>query len=137
MIRVISNELINFNNLEEFFKWLIRANDIDDLKIQGSKEALCLYKFLRFYKNIKFECESQIGIINNSFKNREDNELVKEAVSELIRMNSDGKFLRASLIALGYKEMEIKNVLKEVSKQDYKTTDGAIRLALSYLIKRY
>ena len=41
-----------------------------------------------------------------------------------------------ALIALGYKESEIKSVLKEVSKQNYKNTDEAIRLALSYLIKR-
>ena len=58
-----------------------------------------------------------------------------ETVKETI--NQDLVDAHDALIALGYKEMEIKSVLKEVSKQDYKTTDGAIRLALSYLIKRY
>lgn len=41
-----------------------------------------------------------------------------------------------ALLALGYKESEIRSVLKEVVKHDYKDTDGAIRLALSYLLKR-
>lgn len=41
-----------------------------------------------------------------------------------------------ALIALGYKANEIKSALKEVSKQSYKNSDEAIRLALSYLLKR-
>lgn len=41
-----------------------------------------------------------------------------------------------ALIALGYRENEIKPVLKEVAKNDYKDSDGAIRMALSYLLKR-
>lgn len=112
MIKVISNELMNFNTLEEFYKWLMKANNIDDLKIEGSKEAEWLYSFLKFYKGVKSICESQIDIINNSFKNDSDNELVKEAVCELIRMNSEGKFLRASLIALGYKSFSKENDTK-------------------------
>ena len=42
-----------------------------------------------------------------------------------------------ALIALGYRENEIRTVLKEVAKKDYRDTDGAIRLALSYMLKRY
>lgn len=52
-------------------------------------------------------------------------------------MNQDLQDAHDALIALGYKESEIKSVLKEVMQQDYKNTDGAIRLALSYLLKRY
>lgn len=42
-----------------------------------------------------------------------------------------------ALVALGYRESEIRAALKEVAKKDYKDTDGAIRLALSYMLKRY
>lgn len=41
-----------------------------------------------------------------------------------------------ALIALGYKPSEVRSVLKEVAKQDYKNSDGAIRLALSIFMKR-
>ena len=42
-----------------------------------------------------------------------------------------------ALIALGYREQEIKSVLREVAKSNYKNTDEAMRMALSYLLKRY
>ena len=42
-----------------------------------------------------------------------------------------------ALLALGYREQEIKSVLREVAKSDYKNTDEAMRIALSYLLKRY
>ena len=109
MIKVIGEELINFNSIDEFYKWLIKANDIENIKIEGTKETTSLFEFFRFYKKVKIECENQINIINNSFKNNSDNELVKESISELIRMNSEGKFLRASLIALGYKAFSKEN----------------------------
>lgn len=58
-------------------------------------------------------------------------ETSKEAVDQNLQDAHD------ALIALGYREGEIKTVLKEVAKKDYRDTDGAIRLALSYLLKRY
>lgn len=51
-------------------------------------------------------------------------------------VNQDLQDAHDALIALGYKASEIKSVLKEVAKKDYKNTDGAIRLALSYFLKR-
>lgn len=51
-------------------------------------------------------------------------------------MNQELLDAHDALIALGYKANEIKSVLKEVAKKDYKNTDGAIRLALSYFLKR-
>lgn len=51
-------------------------------------------------------------------------------------LNQDLQDAHDALIALGYRPAEVKGVLKEVSKQDYQNTDGAIRFALSYLLKR-
>ena len=58
----------------------------------------------------------------------------KEEVKETI--NQDLQDAHDALLALGYKASEVKSVLKEVAKKDYKNTDGAIRLALSYFLKR-
>lgn len=62
--------------------------------------------------------------------------LVSAPVEKKEEVSSDLIDAHDALIALGYKESEIRSVLKEVAKQDYKNTDGAIRLALSYLLKR-
>ena len=62
--------------------------------------------------------------------------LVSAPVDKKEEVNTELIDAHDALIALGYKESEIKSVLKEVAKQDYKNTDGAIRLALSYLLKR-
>lgn len=51
-------------------------------------------------------------------------------------MNQDLQDAHDALLALGYKPGEIKSVLNEISKKDYKDTDGAIRMALSVLLKR-
>lgn len=61
-----------------------------------------LNKFYDFYELVKSECEESLNKINKSFFKKDDNKIVQDALDELIRMNSDGKFLRASLIALGY-----------------------------------
>ena len=55
----------------------------------------------------------------------------KEAVDQNLQDAHD------ALLALGYREQEIKSVLREVAKSDYKNTDEAMRIALSYLLKRY
>lgn len=103
MIEVTANTKIVFNTLTDFYKWLMKNKNIADLKIEGSEEAKNLYNFFNFYISTKSECEDTLNNINKSFKDTSDNEIVIKAIEELIRMNSDGKFLRACLIALGYK----------------------------------
>ncbi len=62
-----------------------------------------LHSFLDFYNVVKEKCLLDLEKHNRSFKDSSDNDFVKDAIDELIRMNSGGKLLRASLIALGYK----------------------------------
>lgn len=92
---------IEFNNIKEFFDH-IKNNNINNIETDN-KEANDLYSFMSFYKKIKTEISKSIEKSNKKFIDKKDNEIVKESVNELIRMNSDGKFLRAMLIALGSK----------------------------------
>ena len=103
MITVTSNnDKINFDSIEEYYRWISTNKNIDKINVSGSKEANDLYDFFRFYFDIKKKFEENIDVINNSFIDESDNKFVIEAIKELIRMNSDGKYLRAALIALGY-----------------------------------
>ena len=95
------NEKKEFGNLVEFYKWLLINKSVDELVI-NDKDAMDLYSFFKFYFEVKKKCELELNKINKEFISENDNKLVKKAINELIRMNSDGKFLRASLIALGY-----------------------------------
>lgn len=96
----LNKEKIEFSNIEEFYKWVMKSNE--KIISINSNDAMNLYNFLNYYKKTKKEFEKNIDIVNNSFHNDNDNILVKKAIDELIRMNSDGKYLRALLIALGY-----------------------------------
>lgn len=62
--------------------------------------------------------------------------LVMHEENNTDEMSDDLVDAKDALIALGYKASEVRSVLKEVMKQDYKNTDGAIRLALSMFMKR-
>ena len=90
-----------FESLSDFYKWLLINKTVDELVIDD-KDACDLYDFFKFYFEVKKKCELELNKINKTFIDWDDNKLVKKATDELIRMNSDGKFLRASLIALGY-----------------------------------
>ena len=102
MIEVISDKKYSFTNLPDFFKWLMKEKNIESIKLNGTEEANNVYQFVKYYKATKKECEQALADANKTFGDEKDNDLVKESVNELIRVNSDGKFLRAMLIALGY-----------------------------------
>ena len=99
-VEVNNKSVISFDNIEDFYKWIVTFKG-DVLSI-ADENARNLYNFLKSYKMIKKEFENNIDITNNNFHGAEENNLVKTATNELIRMNSDGKYLRGFLIALGY-----------------------------------
>lgn len=105
------NNNISFDRLEDFYSWILKDKNYNKELIIDSKKASDLYLFLKFYISIKDECLSNLEKFNNSFFD-DDNYYVKEATNELVRMNSDGKFLRAFLIALGYKTFSDKDANK-------------------------
>ena len=58
--------------------------------------------FNNYYKETKKKIEKEIEKYNNSIIEDNDNRIVKELLNEFIDLNSDGKYIRGSLIALAY-----------------------------------
>lgn len=68
-----------------------------------NNEVKQIEAFDKQYKEIKEKCINAIKNYNKSIIKETDNEEVKKATKEFIRMNEGGKYLRAFLVALGYK----------------------------------
>ena len=64
-----------------------------------------LSEFNKYYKQVKEKCTLVMQEYNDNLKNIQDNDIVKKAIDNFTYLNSDGKFLRASLIALGYQSI--------------------------------
>ena len=105
----INNKSVSFNSIDEFYSWLLTDKNYEKNLIIEDETCENLYRFLKFYSSVKSKCSLDLEKHNKSFKNTSDNVFVSDSIEELIRMNSDGKFLRASLIALGYKTFSNKD----------------------------
>jgi len=64
------------------------------------KKAKELLNFVSFYFPLLLKLEKEIKLYNSKLKSK--NKLIDEALKYFANLNSDGKFLRATLIALGY-----------------------------------
>lgn len=116
MITIINDKnKIEVENINELYKWIKNENSttLNNTKVEGNKEAEDLFAFFKFYFKILEECKESITDINNNFIDNADNKLVVDATKELIRMNKDGKFIRAALIALGYYSKNLNKDNKE------------------------
>ena len=116
LINIINDKnKIEVENINELYKWIKNENSttLNNTKVEGNKEAEDLFAFFKFYFKILEECKESITDINNNFIDNTDNKLVVDATKELIRMNKDGKFIRAALIALGYYSKNLNNDNKE------------------------
>ena len=116
MITIINDKnKIEVENINELYKWIKNENSttLNNTKVEGNQEAEDLFAFFKFYFKILEECKESITDINNNFIDNADNKLVVDATKELIRMNKDGKFIRAALIALGYYSKNLNNDNKE------------------------
>lgn len=96
-----NNELFSFENESQILKYLIKLEEYNNIK-SDSIDINDLINFIIFYKKEKKLFSSNINKINDSFKNQDDNPIINDFINEFIRMNSDGKYIRAALIALGY-----------------------------------
>ena len=104
---------IRISNYSDLFEWLntVKINDKTKIGITGGastpkkeiEEYRQLLEFFVFYKNEKNKFEKAIKKYNNSFRNKEDDEIVNKAVEKFININCGGKYIRAMLISLGYK----------------------------------
>lgn len=82
-----------------------------------AKKSKELLSFISFYFPFLLKIESKLRKLNAKLTTK--NVLIKEALEYFVNLNSDGKFLRGSLIALGY---------QNCGKKD----DAFLDLALAY-----
>lgn len=113
---VISNSEENMNdrivvlkNSEEFLKWFLGDKSLHDKKIgfifddNGDvKKMEVLYNFLKYYLSVKDKFTLKMEDYNSLFVKGYSNRFLEEALEQFVSSNKGGKFLRASLIALGY-----------------------------------
>lgn len=104
---VISGEdiegCITIKNASDFSEWFFKVKPFDK-KIAFFNVPLevdRIYSFLNYYTSVKKLCETEMERYNDLFS-KEDNKFLKEALEQFITINRGGKYLRASLIALGY-----------------------------------
>lgn len=94
----------------DFIKKEKKFNSNINIMIIGTKnisyDTILEYKsltaFYFFYQQEVKKIEKEMSKWNKTFINKKDNILVKDAMNKFIFMNSNGKYLRALLIALGY-----------------------------------
>ena len=79
-------------------EFLIDSN-IDNIDVKRIYDVL---DFLKFYTITKKKCNLKMTNYNDNLLSLKLSEDVKKAVSEFVRLNDNGKFLRGCLIALGY-----------------------------------
>ncbi len=110
---VISNKkyddekVIVLKNSEEFLKWFLSDKNLYDKKIgfildEDVKRMEVLYEFLKYYLSVKDKFVLKMEEYNDLFVKGYSNRFLEEALSQFVSSNKGGKFLRASLIALGY-----------------------------------
>ena len=101
------------NDITDYYDFIKKEKKFNpnlNIMIIGTKntsyETLLEYKnltsFYFFYQNEVKKIEKEMSKWNKTFINKKDNVLVKDAMSKFVFMNSNGKYLRALLIALGY-----------------------------------
>ena len=101
------------NDITDYYDFIKREKKFTintNIMIIGTKnieyDTILEYKnltsFYLFYQNEVKKIEKEMSKWNKTFVNKKDNILVKDAINKFIFMNSNGKYLRALLIALGY-----------------------------------
>lgn len=101
------------NDITDYYDFLNKEkklNSKSSIMIIGTKntsyESILEYKsltaFYIFYQNEVKKIEKEMTKWNKTFIDKKDNILVKDAMNKFVFMNSNGKYLRALLIAVGY-----------------------------------
>lgn len=101
------------NDITDYYDFIKKEKKLlpnTNIMIIGTKntgyETILEYKnltsFYLFYQTEVKKIEKEMNKWNKTFINKKDNVLVKDAMSKFVFMNSNGKYLRALLIALGY-----------------------------------
>ena len=105
-----ANDEYTFSDKKSFIEWLFKNkknidndliinSDIDDIDVKSMYKVV---DFLRFYIKTKKNCDLKMKNYNDDLLNINVSEEVKKSIFEFVRLNDNGKFLRATLVALGY-----------------------------------
>ena len=104
-------ESYKFSNINDFYTFIKEKDLTSDMNIgitggastpiSEIEEYKSLLNFMCFYKERLKEINANQEDINLSLIKKDDNEIVKCVVNDFIDLNKDGKYVRASLIALG------------------------------------
>lgn len=100
------NGVIVFKSSEEFLKWFLKEKPFNKkISFLGDSKEIgkmkVMQEFLNYYFEIKSLCEKEMKLYNDMFF-KEDNKFLEEALDQFIFCNKGGKYLRATLVALGY-----------------------------------
>lgn len=102
-------EIVIIKSCEEFLKWFMSDKSLFDKKIgfilddDGTvKKIEILYEFLKYYLSVKNKFDLKMNDYNDLFVKGYSNKFLEEALNQFVSSNKGGKFLRASLIAMGY-----------------------------------
>lgn len=100
-----------FSDINDFYKSILTedVNSYENIGITGGASTPVseinnykyLLSFILFYKEKLKELKKNQAKINNDLLYEFDNEVVKGVVRDFIDLNSDGKYVRGTLIALG------------------------------------
>ena len=102
-------KIVIIKSCEEFLKWFMGDKSLFDKKIgfilddDGTvKKIEILYEFLKYYLSVKNKFDLKMNDYNDLFVKGYSNKFLEEALNQFVSSNKGGKFLRASLIAMGY-----------------------------------
>ena len=102
-------KIVIIKSCEEFLKWFMSDKSLFDKKIgfilddDGTvKKIEILYEFLKYYLSVKNKFDLKMNDYNDLFVKGYSNKFLEEALNQFVSSNKGGKFLRASLIAMGY-----------------------------------
>lgn len=102
-------KIVIIKSCEEFLKWFMSDKNLFDKKIgfilddDGTvKKIEILYEFLKYYLSVKNKFDLKMNDYNDLFVKGYSNKFLEEALNQFVSSNKGGKFLRASLIAMGY-----------------------------------
>ena len=101
-----------FSNILEYYEFIKHENITKETKIgftggaSTPKEQIYEYayllEFLIYYKSKLKEFTKEMNDYNNTLI-KDENDIIKDSILKFINMNKDGKFVRGTLIDLGYK----------------------------------
>ena len=101
-----------FSNINDFYDFIKKENISSEINVGITGGASTpikeiynykyLLSFIIFYKERLNELKENQNTINNRLKNNSYNENIEKIIDNFIDLNQDGKYVRGTLIALGY-----------------------------------